>query len=743
MINQIYIIFLLTTITANSQTKIYGIIKDHKGHVLTNATITLKGTYDGAVSDPLGKYSFTTLEKGAYWIEAKSVGYRTETQKIILPPKDLLQLNFTLKEEITELKAVMVTAGSFAAGDKKRASTVLSNLDILTTGGANGDITAAVKTLPGAQQIGEQEGLFVRGGAGYETKQFIDGTVVNNPYFTSITDIASRGRFSPNLFKGTIFSTGGYSALYGQALSSALILESIDLPEKSEANASISSVFIGGGFQQLAKNKRSSWGTNYGYINLLLYYGIVKQKFDNFIYPEYHTADANFRIKTKTGGMIKYYTTFSYGYFGLRTPNIDSSDLNNAFEVKNINWYNNLSWREYLGNGWKMNVGLNFSTNTDKITEQVENKNNTTVYTGKVYIDSLNFKLHNQQNLSQLKLVFEKKFSGLNAIRFGAEHWYAFNKSSINTPTATFNYLLPDHFTAAFAETDLYVTNDIAINSGIRAEYSSLINKFNVAPRVSFAYKTGKDAQMSFAYGIFYQKPELIELQFSTNLNYTKATHYILNYQKINKDYTFRIEAYYKKYNDLVKTYPTYNNSGNGYAQGIELFWRDKKTFKGLDYWISYSYLDTKRNFQYYPTQLQPSFATPHTISIVTKKFITSIKTGFNFTYTYATGRPYYFMYPNGNKYSIGDEGTTPSYNNLGFSLNYLPKLGKQKAKSFIVVVASITNALNSNQIYGYQYSYNGLKKQSITPPAQQFFFLGIFLSWGVDRTQDAINNNL
>jgi hypothetical protein len=33
------------------------------------------------------------------------------------------------------------------------------------------------------------------------------------------------------LFKGTVFSTGGYSALYGQALSSALILESIDLPE--------------------------------------------------------------------------------------------------------------------------------------------------------------------------------------------------------------------------------------------------------------------------------------------------------------------------------------------------------------------------------------------------------------------------------------------------------------------------------------------------------------------------------
>ena len=33
--------------------------------------------------------------------------------------------------------------------------------------------------------------------------------------------------------------------------------------------------------------------------------------------------------------------------------------------------------------------------------------------------------------------------------------------------------------------------------------------------------------------------------------------------------------------------------------------------------------------------------------------------------------------------------------------------------------------------------------KQAITPPAPQFFFLGCFISWGVDRSQDAINNNL
>ncbi len=134
-------------------------------------------------------------------------------------------MDLQLKEELNELKAVTISAGSFAAGDSHRGA-VMSSIDIATTAGSNADISAALKTLPGAQQVGEQEGLFVRGGTGQETKQFIDGSLVNNPYYTSIPDISTRGRFSPFLFKGTVFSTGGYSALYGQALSSVVLLES-------------------------------------------------------------------------------------------------------------------------------------------------------------------------------------------------------------------------------------------------------------------------------------------------------------------------------------------------------------------------------------------------------------------------------------------------------------------------------------------------------------------------------------
>src|SRR5205814_2832515 len=359
---------LISVLQIYSQIVIKGKIKDNKGKPVPGASISIKDSYDGGIVDSLGNYRFTTTEKGERVLIATNIGYKSVEQKINIDAVPVV-VDIILKEELSELKAVTVISGSFAAGDTKRAATVLNSIDVATVGGGNADITAAVKTLPGAQQIGEQEGLFVRGGTGYETKQFIDGTLVNNPYSTSVPDLAGRGRFSPFLFKGTVFSAGGYSALYGEALSSALILESIDLPERSAANLSVSPIILGGGFQDLSKDKKSSWGVNYNYINLVAYFNIVKQTPDYFTMPEFHNADANFRFKTKGGGMVKYYTTFAYGRLGLRRPDIDSSDLKDAFGLTNLNWYNNLSWKENLGKGWKMNLGPSYSTNTDNMSQ--------------------------------------------------------------------------------------------------------------------------------------------------------------------------------------------------------------------------------------------------------------------------------------------------------------------------------------------------------------------------------------
>ena len=213
-----------------------------------------------------------------------------------------------------------------------------------------------------------------------------------------------------------------------------------------------------------------------------------------------------------------------------------------------------------------------------------------------------------------------------------------------------------------------------------------------------------------------------------------------------------RTELFYKEYHDLFKTVKAAttgrdlaaNNNGYGFARGLEIFWRDKKSIKNLDYWVSYSYLDTKRDFLNYPSEIQPSFAAAHTASLVLKKFVLPWKTGFNASYTFASGRPYYNLKEDSpGNYVIADEGRTINYNSLGFSLNYLPAIGKPNKKTFIVWILSITNVLGQKQVFSYNYSTLSDRKVPVTPPYTRFVYIGCFMSFGIDRTQDAINNNL
>lgn len=746
------LIILLTGLMVKGQVIVSGKVSDTRGKAVGAVSIALKNTYDGATTDSLGNYSFTTTEKGKQIIEATIIGYRNFEQEINLS-SNALTLNISLKELITELKAVVISAGSFVASDKNKGA-VLNALDIVTTPSANADVTSAFKTLPGTQQVSESEGLFVRGGSATESKIYMDGNLVNNFFYSSTPGIATRGRFNPFLFKGTIFSSGGYSALYGQALSSALILESKDLPERTQADLAISVIGLGGGIQHLSKDKKSSWGVSYNYTNLWLAFKFNKYKQDFYEIPVYHQGDANFRVRTKSGGMIKYYGYISANKTGFRNPDIDSSVFKNAFAIDNLNTYQNINWRENLDKGWRLNTGISYSTNKDDIINELQDaSNNKQIITNPSFYAFKNFSLNNKAQYAQARLVLEKKLTGINTVRFGSDYFYSDEKSTYTLFDGTkFSERVEDNLVAVFAETDIFLTNNLAAKIGSRLEHSQVINKWNIAPRVSVAYKFADNSQASFAYGTFYQNPERKYLPTVANLNYSRASHYILQYQKISSRQTFRVEAFYKKYDNLYKTSFSAsgreiaaNNNGFGDAKGVELFWRDKKTFKNVDYWISYSYLDTKRDFLNYPKAITPSFAANHTAALVVKKFVLPWKTGFNISYNFATGRPYYHIgYDNAqNKYVITDAGKTINYNSMSFSVNYLPSIGKTNPKAFVVWVLGINNVLGQNQVFNYNYNNDGSRKEAVTPPSKRFIFLGCFLSFGIDRTQDAINNNL
>lgn len=698
-----------------AQSKISGKVTDNKKRPLGGVNIAIKGSYDGATTGADGSFSFTTTATGDHLLSATLTGYQLLELQVNTSTSQ--QLNIVLKSDVNALRVVTISAGSFEASDDKKG-TVLKPLDIVTTAGAGADIANAIKTLPGAQQTNDREGLFVRGGTGYETQTLIDGMLVRNPFSSSLPDIPGRGRFSPFLFKGTTFSSGGYSAQYGQGLSSALILESVDLPDRSSSSVGVSVIGVSAGVDNLSKDKKTSYGVEADYTNLAPYFNIFKPKQSPNLGPEIIGTSVNFRHKTSRTGMLKFYGYGNWTKMGYNNNSLEYPGYTESFKLHNNNVYTNLTYRENIGHDWHLYIGASFSSNTDNINADTLLKN------------PMPTLIRVQSDLSQSKVMLYKNLGRFSVLRFGGEYQYAIEKSAFNGRNA--NYV--DNYTAAFAEGDVYFTPSFVGRVGGRAEYSSVLGKMDFAPRISLAYKMNNYSQFSVAYGDYYQKPEPQYIRFDNYLGYMKATHYIVSYQRVASDYTFRTELFYKKYSDLVKIVPGYNNNGSGYAQGLEIFWRDRKTFRNVDYWISYSYLDTKRDYLNYPFRVQPDFAANHTASLVFKRFFPKLSTNLGLTYTFATGRPYYD--PNLPVEKFMSEKTM-TYNAVGVSASYLTTI----RKAFTIFVLSVSNAPGNKQVFGYHYSSDGLRRDEITPNVPRFIYLGMFMNFGIDRRQDVINN--
>src|SRR6187402_1539680 len=119
--------FILIAGWCKAQTLVSGTVKDTKGHPVRGASIAIKDSYDGATSDSAGNFQFRSSEKGSFVINVTNIGYFPFEQTIQLGG-DPVVLHAVIKEQLNELKAVTITAGSFTAGDAKRGA-VLSSLD--------------------------------------------------------------------------------------------------------------------------------------------------------------------------------------------------------------------------------------------------------------------------------------------------------------------------------------------------------------------------------------------------------------------------------------------------------------------------------------------------------------------------------------------------------------------------------------------------------------------------------------
>ena len=702
--------FLLSSLLSFSQSTISGEVVDKDGQAIPGVNIFIENTYDGASSNDEGSFSFKTSETGKLMLKATFIGFRSWMQEIELPSN--LQFEITLQESVNTIDAVTITAGSFTAEDEGRAS-VMKPLDIYTTPSAVGDVMGAIRTMPGTQASPDDGRLLVRGGDVYETSTYIDGLIAAKPYYSKTPDVATRGRFSPSLFSGVQFNTGGYSAEYGQALSSVLILNSTDLAEQN--NTGISLMSLGGEVNRTQSWEKSSMMLSGGYYNFSAYDKIFNSSIDWEKPVQSVNGTAVYRTKPRSSGLFKAYITADYGNLSYQVP-IGENGNNMLISNRKTTVYSNFSYRDCVSEKtcYRLGVASTFENNLTGLDADDVNTREWDIETRFAMVHDLS---------EEVKLTW-----GAN------ETSHLYNQDYIIAESETYNGAINDHLVGVFVESEIKFSKNLAIRPGIRSEYSSVINQWNMAPRFAVALKTGKVAQLSGAWGMYYQTPQPDYLKYTTNLEFEKAMHYILSYQFGNTaERLFRAEAYYKIYSDLV-TYSAgenglpanLQNSGNGYAGGIDIFWRDQVSIKGFDYWITYSYIDTKRKYKYYPEQATPEFISDHTFSVVGKYWVNKISTQVGMSFTAASGRPY-----NNPDSPVFNSERTKMYSDLSVNFSHVFYIGNQ----YSVLYCSLNNLLGNDNVLSYRPSdiADAQGNYTLIPvkrDLKRMVFIGLFLNF-------------
>lgn len=706
--------FLLQTL-AIAQSKVSGKVLDQKGISLPGVNVFIKGTYDGATSDQAGNYFFETTGIGERTLVFKLIGFRTQELAFNSSSVSSDLEPIRLIEEITEMNAVTISAGSMEASDEKKA-VILRPLDIVTTPSAMGDIMGAFQTLPGTSTVGNDGRLFVRGGDASEVGIYIDGMRVGNAYGTTAGNVPTRTRFNPNLFKGTFFSTGGYSAEYGQALSSALALNTKDLSLRSQGDLSLMSV--GGGYSHTLANEKHSLTVSANLFDLKPYQELVKQNFDWERAPYSYDFEFAGQQKLKKGGLLKVLARTEAGGMKLWQPLPGSDSRGVLINLKNSYSYAQSNWKKAYKSGWVLFGGVSFSHNFDDVA-----------------YDTL--QLERRNDLIHIKGTAIKDFSDRISMKTGVEYFIHSYEETLTKEDLSRSFNEKEAY--LFSEWDWYLSRKLILRGGLRAGASRLAKEEWLDPRLSLAFKLSEFGQFSLAGGKFHQLPVDNFRVLNQNLRNSESNHLILNYLYQKEGITFRAEAFYKSYHDLVtfESYPqnpiNLKNTGSGFAKGFDLFLRDRETIKNTDYWITYSFVDSERKYNQFTSRVQPDFAPKHNFSVVAKHFIATLKSQLGASFSLNDG--YTYTDPN-----VPGEmnAKTKGFQSLSVSWSYLPKPN-------LIIHMAVSNALGRENVFGYSYAskpneegvFESIPQGQVAP---RFLFLGVFLTLSKDKNANQLN---
>lgn len=627
MLRKCFLLLFITLVCGQifaQKVSIAGTVVDENNLPLEYVLVSQKNTTNATHSDLNGKFELLTSSHDSIRLLFSFFGY--QTQQYILPSVNTnktIELNVTLKKLSGELSAVTVEG-------ERITTTTIKNINFLATKRPSNpwnSIESMLMTIGGVHSSNELSSQYsVRGGNFDENIVYVNGIEIYRPLLVRSAQQEGLSFINPNMVHTVNFSAGGFSAEYGDKMSSVLDI-AYKKPSKFEGAASAS--MMGGGIYIGNTTNRFSQvtGIRYKTIRSLLKTTDTKAEYDpSFLDVQtYMTYDLSPRWDVSFLGNYSH-NTYEFTpasretTFGtLMAPKTFLVHFDGWEKDRFITYQAAITLKGKITDN--LTVGLTGSTFSSDEQERYDIEGRYELKEADISgLDNNNSILgigtyhEHARNKLESEVYTLSHFGNLRLDKHLIKWGVSFQKEKINDRIKEWEmrdstgYSLPSTGTDVNLYSNLKSNNKISptrisgyiqdtysfdtekgvfiLNAGIRANYWDFNEEIIISPRGVLAFVPHSTPNLSFrlAGGIYYQAPFYKEMQYITNtdgnnivtlnkdIKSQKSAHIVLGSdfffgkKEETNSHLFKLsgEVYYKKLSDLIPY--TVNNVKIRYA---------------------------------------------------------------------------------------------------------------------------------------------------------------------------------
>lgn len=646
----LYTLLVTVGVAVAQEFTLQGKVVDEQMAPMEFATVACVSQGKITMTSLKGEYKMQLHTADSVVIRFSMVGYKAKV-RVLRNPRGKQTLQIVMHSDNT-LDEVTVTETRRQMGQVEELKKDHLTNQPSTTGNA---VEELIQSQAGVSTHSELSSQYnVRGGSFDENSVYINNVEVYRPFLVRSGQQEGLSIINPDMVDKIGFSTGGFSAKYGDKMSSALDI-TYKRPKSFEATAMASllgaSAYVGFSNKKFAWSNGLRYKTNQYMLGSLETKGEYKPRFLDYQTHLSYTPNNRWTIsvlgnisdnhydfqpsdrETTFGTMedVKAFRVYFDGkekdvfrtYFGSLSitrhlgANTALSLIASAFHTKEQETYDiqGQYWLTQTETSENLGVGTYFQHARNYLKANVANVK--LLFATKTKQHELEGALtYKKEHINERSTEYEMRdSSGYSIPHTGSDLYMVYSMRANNELKASrIEAYIQDIYRFSSRGEHTHFT----LNYGVRMSHWSFNNETILSPRVSLGVVPAfsRDVTMRVAAGLYYQAPFYKEIRDTTTVNGVtvaslnakaksqRSVHFIMGmdyrFNVKNRPYKFTTEVYYKALGNLVP-YSVNNvkvvyyggNMCSGHATGIDMKLYGEFV-PGTDSWISLSVMDTK-----------------------------------------------------------------------------------------------------------------------------------------------------